>query len=293
MVAPFMYQFGFSGDHQLYQTPTTPAVPSVEWGDSSAPINDPVWILGNAAYNAANNHVCYTRGSTVSYTAVKCAISQVLTEGAGIYIYSPNTCYVLGYVEFNTSSCVSSATSLSGTYTFSTAVQTGTFSPTWAYVGYAASEPSPSYMMGATSHSYYLTFGTPYGGCPTVKRINQVCTDASGTSTATNAGMALWTVTNGFFNLSGTAGVDLTTTEMIWVEGYGSPGRTFWSSSLDDWDRQLPGLDCNGVSKAFEEALKMLGVPFSGSVVFLYPVPGGTVQTRLSAASQLSPPSQS
>jgi hypothetical protein len=183
VVAPTVYQIGFANDHTLYKTPS-------EWGgwaDGTTLIIDPVYIDDTNDANDKNDPVCVTKNSsTVSLNGVKLKVPQALTYSTTIRVDSNGT------YNWNESADVSFSGTTSGTATLGIKGNIinqvkkygGDFQIQWKYK--VPSGTNTWYNIGTTSHTVYVTYGTPDPGGTdlTEKRINWDCTAADGENTA-------------------------------------------------------------------------------------------------------------
>jgi hypothetical protein len=178
VMEPIVYQVGFSGDHTLYKTP----VADQGWGDGDYAITDPVYVL----YAAKNEPVCVTKNSSsVSLTDVKLSAhynAPPLSYPATITVDAG------GIEEWNESSGVnisgfysdSISLSITGNIINEVKKYDGTFQIDWKYK--VPSGTDTWYTIGSTSHTMYVTYGTPDPGGSelTEQRINELCYWANG-----------------------------------------------------------------------------------------------------------------
>ncbi|MGC1272604.1 MAG: hypothetical protein WBC44_02765 [Planctomycetaceae bacterium] len=189
-----VFSVGFTADHSLKKTPTPDP-----WADGAAAITDPIWILGGTD-NAATNHVCWTKGEGGDTATVKARVSKALTEEASFQLGGTGTgTWNWGNCSIGSGSTESSEATCTHVQDWIDKVSKGGLTCNWQFKYPTGANVQRS--LNSSSHSVYLTYGTPAGSDVTVKRIDFVCGAANGLSGLGECADAVFGQLNGSFDL--------------------------------------------------------------------------------------------
>lgn len=248
-----VHEVGFGNDHALKRTPTG-AGSYDGWADSTTTIADPVYDADDTAdEKAAKNHACFTKGAGgATLASVRCRATTALTETSAFHLRALGT-DSWGWAVFS----ISAGNRESGTGSLSLDSDTlattvkrygGSYSCAWKYRCFSGADVEAS--LNATSHSVYLTYGTPSGSSRTVKRISFLCGEADGQDEITPCADEIYGALAG--------------SPPDFVLGGGNPSNRWWMM-----DPSGPSGECISLARLMQDMCKLLGLG-SGEIGYIY-----------------------